>query len=602
MYVVNPFRRSRISTPALVLSAILVVGSCSIGGNSSANCLQIDMAVSSEKYALMTDLAAEFNDSTSAKKVVDGGCGSIAIQKKSSGAGATALSNGWTDERSDGPRPVIWSPASSAWGAVVNQRLSEQGKSAIAPESKPFMLTPLVIAMPEPMAKALGWPNTPIGYGDILRLAQDPQGWGSLGHPEWGAFRLGKTNPNYSTSALSATIAQYYAATNKTSGLSIEDLAKPEVVAFAQGVEDSVVHYGDITMTFLNNWYRTDSLGTSLTYVSAVAVEEKSVVDYNQGNPDGELAAGEVPRKPKIPLVAIYPKEGTLYSDNPFIILDADWVSPQDKLIASAFEDFVLSESSQKRVLEYGFRPGNPSVAITSPIDTSNGVDPNQPQNLLDLPKPDVLVEIINQWEQHRKGARVMLVLDVSGSMGSPIGSGSDSKLDLAKQAAIDALDQFKPQDQVGLRVFTTGISPQEPSDYVDLVPIGTISSQRETMIEKIRSLVPLNGTPLFTVTGDSYDLMKSSYDPKVINAVVLLTDGMNDDDRNNDLDGLLNQLSKGQEGSGASPIRIFTIAYGDDADLATLEQISQATNAATYNATDPASIRKVFVSVLSNF
>ncbi len=83
-------------------------------------------------------------------------------------------------------------------------------------DAKPFMVTPLVIAMPKPMADALGYPATPIGFGDLLALAQDPDGWASKGHPEWGAFKLGKTNPNFSTSGLSATIAQYYAATGKT--------------------------------------------------------------------------------------------------------------------------------------------------------------------------------------------------------------------------------------------------------------------------------------------------------------------------------------------------------------------------------------------------
>ena len=34
---------------------------------------------------------------------------------------------------------------------------------------------------------------------------------------------------------------------------------------------------------------------------SAVAVEEKSVIDYNKGNPDGVLDPGEVPKPPKIP-------------------------------------------------------------------------------------------------------------------------------------------------------------------------------------------------------------------------------------------------------------------------------------------------------------
>src|SRR3712207_3784685 len=213
-------------------------------------------------------------------------------QRKSSGAAMTLLADGW-DEAVEGPKPVIWSPASSSWGAILNQRLTDKGGEAIAPDGTPFMLTPLVIAMPKPMADALGYPEKPIGFSDILALSRNAEGWGAYGHPEWGPFRLGKTNPNFSTSGLSALIAQYYAATGKTSDLTVEDLGKAQVQQFARGVESAVVHYGDTTLSFLNNWYRTDASGTSLTYTSAVAVEEKSLIDYNRGNPDGVLDAGE---------------------------------------------------------------------------------------------------------------------------------------------------------------------------------------------------------------------------------------------------------------------------------------------------------------------
>ena len=214
---------------------------------------------------------------------------------------------------------MIWSPAASGWAGIVNE---EVGRT-LAPAGRPFMQTPLVIAMPKPMADALGYPAKAIGFADIVALANDPEGWAKYGHPEWGQFKLGKTNPNFSTSGLNFTVAEYYAATGKSRGLTVEDLARPEVADFAKSVEDAVVHYGDITLTFLNNWFRADARGTALTYTSAVAVEEKSIIDYNSGNPDGELSPGETPRKPKVPLVAIYPKEGTLYSDNPFLVLDA---------------------------------------------------------------------------------------------------------------------------------------------------------------------------------------------------------------------------------------------------------------------------------------
>src|SRR5690606_5117824 len=136
--------------------------------------------------------------------------------------------------------------------------------------------------------------------------------------------------------------AQHYAATGRTSGLTVADLAAPEVVAFNRAVESSVVHYGDTTLTFLNNWHRADQQGNPYRYASAVAVEEKSVLDYNRGNPDGIDEPGAIARRPREPLVAIHPKEGTLVSDNPFYVLDADWVSEDERAAAAAFLDFAL--------------------------------------------------------------------------------------------------------------------------------------------------------------------------------------------------------------------------------------------------------------------
>jgi Ca-activated chloride channel family protein len=474
----------------------------------------------------------------------------------------------------------------------------------MATGAESFMLTPLVIAMPQPMADALGYPETPIGYADILRLAGDPAGWGAYGHPEWGPFRLGKTNPNFSTSALSATIAQYYAATGKTSDLTLEDLARPDVQEFARGVESSVVHYGDITMTFLNNWFRNDVRDTSLTYVSAVAVEEKSVIDYNKGDPDGVLAPGEEPREPRVPLVAIYPKEGTLYSDNPLIVLDAPWVDATATEGAARFEEFVRRPEVQERVLEFGFRPGNPDVAIGEPISDEWGVDPDQPQTLLELPEPQVLDTLLDRWAEDRKRARVVVLLDASGSMGDPAdpdGSPTPTKLDLAKTAVIEALDEFAPDDDVGLRIFTTELG-DGTEDWQDLVSVGPLAGQREAIARRVDDLFPLQGTPLYTATADTYEAMLDAFDPSRINAVVLLSDGRNEDPDNTDLEGLIRQLRSRSEGENAQPVRVFAIAYGGDADLATLRRIAEATNAQVYDASDATTITQVFTAVVSNF
>jgi len=590
---------SRPRTLAALLVLGLVAASCTqsatpaadggSGGNvndNPGNCVVVDLSVSSEKIQLLTDLAHDFNGSAEAK--VGDRCVFARVQSKASGGAAQLLASGW-DEATDGPRPVIWSPAASSWGSILDQRLAASGKPAMTGDFTSFMLTPLVIAMPRPMAEALGWPKQPLGYADILALTQDPQGWAAHGHPEWGAFRLGKTNPNFSTSGLSALIAQAYAANGKTSGLSVEDLDKPSTQAFARGVESAVVHYGDITMTFMNNWFRADQRGNPFGYVSAVAVEEKTVIDYNSGNPDGILQEGEQPRPPRVPLVAIYPKEGTLYSDNPLFVLDAPWVDHDEAAGAAKFVAFVKEPVNQRKVLKFGFRPGNPDVRLGSPIDAAHGVDAGQPETLLDVPSPTVLARLLADWQDQRKPARVLLLVDVSGSMGDVADPDTGAtKLDLAKEAVIGALDDFNDDDEVGLRVFTTDIA--KGADVLTLVEPGRVGDVREQLKSKIRDLVPLNGTPLYTATQAAYEDQLATYDPTRINAVVLLSDGMNDDgEPDNDrqqLAALLQSLSAKSEVQGQ----------------ATLRRIAEASQAAVYDSSDPRSISKVFVAVVSNF
>ena len=590
-----------------VLALATLVQACSFGGeNRSARddppegCTTVELASSPEKSELLTRMATRFNQSRDAR--AGGKCAFVRVKRKSSGAAATVLADGWRDEDVEGPKPVIWSPAASTWGAILNQRLAAKGQPPMAPaDARPFMLTPLVIAMPKPMADALGYPANPVGYADLIKLSQDPSGWAAKGHPEWGQFKLGKTNPNFSTSALAATVAQHYAASAKVRDLSLEDVENPAVDRFNRAVESSVVHYGDITLTFLNNWYRNDARGTALTYVSAVAVEEKSVIDYNRGNPDGITDPGERPRPPKIPLVAVYPKEGTLFSDNPFYVLDAPWVSAPEKDAARAFERFAQQPDNQKQVVEAGFRPGNPEVPVGPPVDPASGVDPRQPQTALGVPAPPVLVRLVDKWGEQRRAAKVLLVIDVSGSMGDDAGNGQ-TKLELAKKAAIDALSQFKADDVVGLRTFSTNVGPKDHPDYVDLVPLGPAATNREPMTARIRDLVPTEATPLYTVARDSFRQMKGSFDPARINAVLLLTDGQNEDPRNNDLEGTLRDLRSGSEGVSTTAVRLFTIAYGSGADLGVLKRMAEATNAAAYDASDPATIGNVFTAVVSNF
>ena len=137
----------------------------------------------------------------------------------------------------------------------------------------------------------------------------------------------------------------------------------------------------------------------------------------------------------------------------------------------------------------------------------------------------------------------------------------------------------------------------QGGDDYQELIPIGPLGASIGRFKQEIRSLVPLNGTPLYTTIDAAVNTMRQGFDPTRINGAVILTDGKNEDPRNSDLQGLIDDLT-----SSELNVRVFPIAYGSDADLTTLTKIANASQAAVYDATDPSAISKVFVSVISNF
>jgi Ca-activated chloride channel homolog len=558
-------------------------------------CVAVNLTASSEKAGLLGTIAQEYADSG---RKVNGRCVDILVATKASGGAEEALARGW-DEGTDGPRPDVWSPAASTWLGLLEEDLAKADQPNLLAEKNPSIArTPLVLAMPEPMARALGWPDAEIGWSDILELAQAPNGWAAKGHPEWGTFKLGKTNPMLSTSGLAATVGIFVAATGRSSDLTSADLANKKIRRFATAVEGSVVHYGDTTLTFLANLQRADDAGQGLAYVSAVAVEEKSVFDYNTGNPTGNPQTAGQHEPPKIPLVAVYPAEGTLASDNPYAVLDAPWVTAEKRAAAADFLDYLLTGPAQTRFTDAGFRDaqGKPGKALQG----MDAVLLDQPKVELSPPAPPVLAEVRQIWTEVRKRARVLLVIDVSGSMGEQVGSaGGQSKLELAKAAAADALADFASDDQVGVWAFTSDL-PGPTGVYVEIAPIAPLGPNLDQVRRAIGELTPLNGTPLYAVTRQAVGAMSTAADPDRINAVVLLTDGRNEYPPDTDLSSLIREIQVSENSAGA--VRVFSIAYGQDADLETLRQVSEASRAAAYDATDPTSIERIFTAVISNF
>jgi Ca-activated chloride channel family protein len=548
------------------------------------------MAASQDAVGLLQRAADDYGR----KHTVGGKCVAVTVDSKNSGTAMNALVRGW-NETADGPRPDIWSPASNVWVTLLRQRAEGSDKAVPVAQGTPqsIMTSPLTIAMPKPMAQAIGWPAKAIGWEDLAKLAQDPKGWASYGHPEWGRFKLGKTNPNLSTSGLNATVGAYFASAGTTADLTVGDVSDPKNQTFVRNLERSIVHYGDTTLTFLSALQRADDRGRALSYISAVTVEEDSVWAYNQGDPTGDPALLGKHPKPKTPLVSIYPKEGTIYSDHPYVALT--WMDSEKQKASDDFLTYLHGDEAQSGFQKFGYRSwqGKPG----GEINQANGLLADGPKGTLNVPSAPVLSALLDAWGELRKPAKVLLVVDRSGSMMEGVPGTGKTKLDLARSAAADSLAEFRGQDKVGLWMFSSKLRGEQ--DWQELQPVAAVDAgHRGALKRSLTSLGAGGATGLYNTTAAAYDAMRAAREDDSINAVVVLTDGKNERPGGLDLPALISKLSDQQ----GEQVRVFTIAYGQDADQAVLRQIAESTDGAEYDSSNPNGIREVLTEVVSNF
>ncbi len=602
-----PPQRTILAAAALAVSALVALTGCTMssGGGDGGDgdfaddgCTSVVVATSSEKVNMLDALADAFKESPEHEGLDE--CATVRPINVSSGDATRFLTAGgdWPDEN---PRrwPTMWSPASTVW----TERVAAAASPALVGEPESFTHTPVVFGVPETMAKALGWPNTPIGIGDFERLCADPEGWGSVGKPLWGSFKISKTNPNTSTTGLSAILMQSYEASGKTSDLTAADVAA--AADFSRVFEECVIHYGDTTGKVLATLYDETQNGAGGSgYVSAVALEETSLLNYNQGNPDSHtVQPGETLKPPKEKLVAVYPSGGSMWSDNPVTVLGAPWVTDAQRAAGEAFAAFLQTDAAQRILPEYGFRPLDEDAPLGDLFTEKYGVDPAGPAVTLPKPAVDVVSAAIDQWTQIRKPSSVLEVIDISGSMDDAIGDGR-SKLDGAIEGAQATLGHFRSTDEVGVWAFTTGVSSSAGKNLVVLRDVSPLASDREAVDTSLEDLryAHREGTPLYDAIAAAYDEMTARAEPGRINAIVLLSDGQ-DTDSQISLDSLVARIGKtAREGGDDAPVRIFPIAYGEGADTSALQRIAEATGGQWFDASDAAKIDLVFASVINNF
>jgi Ca-activated chloride channel family protein len=164
------------------------------------------------------------------------------------------------------------------------------------------------------------------------------------------------------------------------------------------------------------------------------------------------------------------------------------------------------------------------------------------------MPSPAVVDVVQNVWAYTKRPTNVFLVADTSGSM-------EGAKIERAREALAAFIASIRSdRDQVGLVEFGTGLK-----GYLPLLPMD--EANRNVLIATVGELEASGGTALIDATYAAVAELMAADDPQAINAVVVMTDG-----QENESERTLADLQQLLASTDNPPI-IFTIGFGDDAD-----------------------------------
>jgi len=273
-------------------------------------------------------------------------------------------------------RPTIWSPASSIWIPYLNMkwRAITGSNYDIAVEWIPLVLSPVVLA---------GWKTFSEehqieGFMDLYRLIQ-----------EGVDFRYGHPDPLLSNGGTMTLILEFAEAAGKRpEDLTIEDLKNETVIQIVKAIESKAIYYGKST-GFFGAWAAENGPNA----IHFFGIYENVVLENSL----------KALRKWNDPIIAIYPRKGTLMADHPFVILNGTWVTSWQRFAAAQYLLFLLLPENQELAEKHGFRPAISSVPLDREVfNPLNGVQYEIDVPILKAPKGEVLEAIFTAWVRVR--------------------------------------------------------------------------------------------------------------------------------------------------------------------------------------------------------
>ncbi len=348
----------------------------------------VSVLYSTEKEAWLNEVIVDF-ERTSPR--VDGHPVQIELEKMGSWEINAAILDG-------ARQPDVISPASSLQlAALVDSSSAKFGHPLVNPADtstcRPVVTTPLVLVAWKERADVL-WGSQPgvSLWRDLHDALVDPQGWAPFNHPEWGYVKFGHTDPLKSNSGFMTILLMTYGYYDTTTNLSASDiLSSEDYQRWFLETESSIGQFEYSTGPLMEKMIvYGPSTYDMVTVYEATAIEQAQ----NAIGRYGELR--------------VYYPPAILWSDHPFCVLNADWVTAQENAAASLFLDFLTSKEAQEiALMKYGFRPVDTSIKLDqagSPFDryAANGFLADLSRlDEVEIPDGNVLNTLRDFWSRN---------------------------------------------------------------------------------------------------------------------------------------------------------------------------------------------------------
>ncbi|MEH0842899.1 substrate-binding domain-containing protein [Micromonospora sp. CPCC 205711] len=462
--------------------------------------------------------------------------------------------------------PDIWIPDSSTWLLRL-----KNGAAAFAPANGASIArSPVVVAMPEPVASRLGWPDKKLAWTDMLRAVSSDK-----------PLRAGIVEPTQDAAGLSGLLSLTAAASG--SGVDAQKATTGALRALATG-------RSALRQDLLARFPRSNDPTAIAAGLGAAALSEEDVIAYNA-------------TKPPIKLAALYLEPSPMPLDYPYAVLPG--VEPAKASAAKVLFELLTRQDFRNRLAAQSLRAPDGNWAegfkapqgAPSPAGGGATVPPGGGTAAGGL-DPVVIERAVSGWSIATQSGRMLCVIDVSGSMKTVVPTaGGLSREQVTVEAATRGLGLFDDSWSIGLWTFSTELRGAQ--DWVQVVPIKPLSTNRSLLEQGLASIRPSKGnTGLYDTMLEAYKRVQQDWEPGKVNSVVLFTDGKNDDKNGITQAQLVSQLKKLNDPE--RPVQVVIIGIGNEVSRAELQSITDVTGGAPFVTADPTKIGDIFLRAIA--